>query len=81
MIHEPKLSQRKCNSSDLILITGGLQCGNCLAHEVSYQKLTLANVKIHTPSNDMIEDAAKAQEVIPADELEEFAKSNRPNKS
>ena len=32
--HIPGGLARGCNANDLILVTGGLQCSNCLAHNV-----------------------------------------------
>jgi hypothetical protein len=32
LIHKTKGLSRPCNSSDLFLVSEGLQCGNCLAY-------------------------------------------------
>lgn len=34
LIHKTTGLARNCTASDLFIVTGGLQCGNCLAHTV-----------------------------------------------
>ncbi len=34
MKHRTEGLARRCSATDLFLVTGGLQCGNCLAHNV-----------------------------------------------
>ena len=36
MKHKTTGLARRCSPGDLILVTGGLQCGNCLAYEETY---------------------------------------------
>ena len=42
MKHKTTGLARRCSPGDLILVTGGLQCGNCLAYEETYHERLIA---------------------------------------
>ena len=72
MPHDSSKCARRCNSSDLFLITGGLQCRNCRAVFPSVQ-VEMSSERL----GQMIDDACDAEDEIDVDELERFAATQR----